>query len=125
MEKNNQTKILYISSIEFLRELEYAIQEKMFYDFLGKYKKYDVLIIEDIHYLQRTMIYEKDFWRLLNENFLSRKVKTQIIFSTTINPYEMGFFTKNDIGSGLVAEVQLADLKKLSKIDIKSMEFIR
>ena len=58
------------------------------------------------------MIYQNDFWKLLDENFWNKKVGTQIIFSTTTSPFEMGFFMKKDVGSELVVEVQLADFQK-------------
>lgn len=50
-EKDNYRKILYISTIDFVKELKLALKNNEYETFIRKYENLDVLLLDDIQFL--------------------------------------------------------------------------
>jgi len=109
-------KIFYLTSEKFMTDLFNAIQGGTMNQFKEKYRKYDLLIVDDIQFLAGKQKMEEEFFHLFNSFYDNNK---QIIFSSDKHPnYIVGLEDrlKSRLNSGMIVEIPKPDLE--SRIQI-------
>lgn len=88
--KNNpQANVLYITGKEFVNELINSIKNNELSYFSDRYRKLNVLILEDIQDLSEYKNAHNELWNLLNAYFY--ETNTQMIISSDRPPRKLGF----------------------------------
>ena len=114
-ETNPQVKALYVSSERFTNELIDAIRDTKNPDskqaFRKKYRDVDVLMIDDIQFIAKTVSTQEEFFHTFNDLYHANK---QIVISSDrppkeINPLEERLRTRFE--GGLIADIQPPDLE--------------
>jgi chromosomal replication initiator protein len=128
--KKNTKKIIYISSEKFVNDLINSIKEKKIEEFRGKYRKSDLILIDDIQFLVGKERTQEELFHTFNDLYLSNK---QIVITSDRPPKDLEGIEdrlKSRFQGGLIADVQLPDFetrkaivkKKLEKYDIELEE---
>ncbi len=81
--KNSGKKVFYITSEKFSQELVNALQMNKPNFFKEKYRKYDVLIMDDIQFMSGKIKTQEELFHLFNHLYDNNK---QIIFSSDKHP---------------------------------------
>ncbi len=122
--KNENAKVIYITTEKFTNELIQAIQNNMTEDFRLKYRSIDVLLIDDIQFLMSKERSQEEFFHTFNELYENHK---QIVICSDrppkdINPLEDRL--KSRFEWGLIADIGKPDyetryaiLRKKSQLD--------
>ena len=109
-------KIYYLTSEKFTLDLMNSISNGTANQFKEKYRKYDLLIVDDIQFFAGKQKTEEEFFHLFNSFYDNNK---QIIFSSDKHP---NFITgledrmKSRLNSGMIVEIPCPDLE--SRIQI-------
>ena len=77
-EKTPELQVVYVTAEMFTNEFIGAIGEKKTPQFRNKYRKADVLLIDDIHFLQRKESTQEEMFHIFNNLFESNK---QLVFT--------------------------------------------
>jgi chromosomal replication initiator protein len=128
--KKNTKKIIYISSEKFVNDLINSIKEKKIEEFRSKYRKSDLILIDDIQFLVGKERTQEELFHTFNDLYLSNK---QIVITSDRPPKDLEGIEdrlKSRFQGGLIADVQLPDFetrkaivkKKLEKYDIELEE---
>jgi chromosomal replication initiator protein len=128
--KKNTKKIIYISSEKFVNDLINSIKEKKIEEFRSKYRKLDLILIDDIQFLVGKERTQEELFHTFNDLYLSNK---QIVITSDRPPKDLEGIEdrlKSRFQGGLIADVQLPDFetrkaivkKKLEKYDIELEE---
>jgi len=128
--KKNTKKIIYISSEKFVNDLINSIKEKKIEEFRSKYRKADLILIDDIQFLVGKERTQEELFHTFNDLYLSNK---QIVITSDRPPKDLEGIEdrlKSRFQGGLIADVQLPDFetrkaivkKKLEKYDIELEE---
>lgn len=80
---NPGRKVLYLTSEKFTTEFINSIQNKNMYSFKEKYRKYDLLIIDDIQFFANKLKVQEEFFHIFNTLY---EKNSQIIFSSDKSP---------------------------------------
>ena len=102
-------KVLYVSSEMFTNELIKAITEHKNIEFRNKYRKIDVLLIDDIQFLEKKVSIQEEFFHTFNTLYDANK---QIIISSDRPPKEIATLEKrlrSRFEMGLIADIQSPD----------------
>jgi len=86
LENNPSANVLYVSSEMFTNELIRAIREGKIAEFKNKYRKVDVLLIDDIQFLEGKDNTQEEFFHTFNTLYDSNK---QIIISSDRAPNKL------------------------------------
>lgn len=86
LQNSPSLKVLYVSSEMFTNELIKAIGEKKMSDFKDKYRKVDVLMIDDIHFLEGKESTQEEFFHTFNTLY---ELNKQIIISSDRAPSKL------------------------------------
>ncbi len=116
--KNNtqNKKIYYLTSEKFTLDLMNAISNGTANQFKEKYRKYDLLIVDDIQFFAGKQKTEEEFFHLFNSFYDNNK---QIIFSSDKHPNFINGLEdrlKSRLNSGMIVEIPSPDLE--SRIQI-------
>lgn len=76
-------KVFYLTSEKFASEYVAAIQQNKMTTFKDKYRKYDVLIMDDIQFLSKMERTQEELFHLFNTLYDNNK---QIVFSSDMHP---------------------------------------
>jgi chromosomal replication initiator protein len=76
---NKKAKIVYVTAEEFTNEFILSIRENRTQIFKTKYRNADVLLIDDIHFLQKKMETQEELFHTFNALFDARK---QMVFTS-------------------------------------------
>jgi chromosomal replication initiator protein len=104
-------KCVFISSEEFTNQLIQSIAEKSTQRFREKYRKVDVLLIDDIHFIAGKEATQEEFFHTFNALFDMHK---QIVISSDRSPKEIPSIEKRLVSRfewGLVTDIQPPDLE--------------
>jgi chromosomal replication initiator protein len=116
--KNNtqNKKIYYLTSEKFTLDLMNSISTGTANQFKEKYRRYDLLIVDDIQFFAGKQKTEEEFFHLFNSFYDNNK---QIIFSSDKHPnFIVGLEDrlKSRLNSGMIVEIPKPDLE--SRIQI-------
>jgi chromosomal replication initiator protein len=109
-------KIYYLTSEKFTLDLMNSISNGTANQFKEKYRKYDLLIVDDIQFFAGKQKTEEEFFHLFNSFYDNNK---QIIFSSDKHPnFIIGLEDrlKSRLNSGMIVEIPTPDLE--SRIQI-------
>ncbi|MEI6286563.1 MAG: chromosomal replication initiator protein DnaA [Bacillota bacterium] len=104
-------KVLYISSETFVNELVESIQNRKTDAFRSKYRSIDVLLIDDVQFLQNKPQTQEEFFHTFNA---LRELNKQIVVSSDRPPKEISLLEeriRSRFESGLVADISAPDLE--------------
>ncbi|MDO5095400.1 MAG: chromosomal replication initiator protein DnaA [Peptostreptococcaceae bacterium] len=128
LSKNANAKIIYLSTESFMNELINAIKDDKNEEFRNKYRNADVLLIDDIQFIQQKESTQEEFFHTFNALHNSAK---QIIISSDRPPKEIATLEdrlRSRFEMGLITDIQppdyetrIAILRKKSQNDNKSV----
>ena len=104
-------KVIYLTSERFMLDFISSIQKNQTNSFINKYRKVDILIIDDIQFFQSKEQTQEQFFHLFNDLFQQGK---QIVLTSDRHPNELTDLQSRLISrfsSGLVVDIQPPDLE--------------
>ena len=104
-------RVKYLSSEKFTNEFILTIQEGRFKEFREKYRKVDVLLIDDIHFLANKERIQEEFFHTFNDLFEAKK---QIVLSSDRPANEIAKLESRLVSRfqmGLSVDIQPPDLE--------------
>ncbi len=111
LNKNPKTSLIYVSAEEFMNDLIISIQNKKTPEFRKKYRKADLLLMDDVQLLAGRIQTQEEFFHTFNELFQRNK---QIVLSSDRPPKRLNKMEDrlvNRFEHGLIADVQPPDLE--------------
>ncbi|MGE3062165.1 MAG: chromosomal replication initiator protein DnaA [bacterium] len=115
-------KIYYLSTERFLNEYVFAIQEKKILDFRNKYREMDVLLLDDIHFLNKKEGTQEEIFHTFNALYENN---SQIVLTSDRPPNEIQSLEQRLVTrfqSGLVVDIQPPDFETRLAILRKKVE---
>ena len=109
LDKNPDAKVLYVTSETFTNELINSIQNNKMEEFRNKYRKIDLLMIDDIQFIAKKESTQEEFFHTFNALYESSK---QIVISSDRPPKELKPLEERLISRfewGLTVDVQSPD----------------
>lgn len=122
LENNPKLNVLYVSSEMFTNELIKALNTHKMNEFKSKYRKADVLLIDDIQFLEGKESTQEEFFHTFNSLYDSNK---QIIISSDKAPNKLVNLEerlKSRFQWNLIADIQPADYETRVAILLKKAE---
>ena len=111
-----------VSCEKFTNELINSIKEKKVEQFRARYRKVDVLLVDDVQFLARKEQTQEEFFHTFNDLYNSNK---QIILTSDRPPKEISTLEdrlRTRFGWGLIADIQPPELETRIAILTKKME---
>jgi chromosomal replication initiator protein len=123
LQRDRRLTVLYIPAERFMNHLIHAIRTNTTHEFREKYRKLDILIIDDIQFLAGKERTQEEFFHTFNALFDAQK---HIIISSDHAPKEIPTLEerlRSRFEWGLIADLQAPDLEtKLAILRKKSLE---
>ena len=113
---NTKGKIAYLSSETFTNEFIDAIKDKKTNEFRAKYRKRDLLLLDDVQFFAGKERVVEEFFHTFNELFQNKK---QIILTSDLPPKKLNNLEERLISRfemGCVADVQAPELETRTAI---------
>ncbi len=117
-----ELKVLYVSSEMFTNELIKAIRENKTMEFQKKYRMVDVLLIDDIQFIEKKESVQQEIFHTFNVLYEGKK---QIILSSDRPPKEIATLEerlRSRFEWGLIADIQPPDFEMRVAILCKKAE---
>ena len=111
MQRDAELKVVFITSELFTNELIESIAKKATQKFRAKYRKVDVLLIDDIHFIAGKEATQEEFFHTFNELFDMHK---QIVLSSDRGPKDIQGLEDRLVSRfewGLVTDIQPPDFE--------------
>lgn len=119
--------ILYTTSENFSNDMVSFLAQKNMEEFHNKYRNVDVLLIDDVQFLQNKLGFQEEFFHTFNA---LTQVNKQVILTSDRPPKEIETLTdrlRNRFESGILADIQPPDIetrmaivkKKAQQIDLQ------
>ena len=116
LKPNPKAKIAYLSSEGFTNEFIDALKDKKANEFRSKYRKKDLLLIDDVQFLAGKEAVIEEFFHTFNELFQNKK---QIVLTSDAPPKKINKLEERLVSRfemGVVADVQSPDLEMRAAI---------
>lgn len=110
-ENNPSANIIFVHSEEFTNDFIYHLSNKTTTLFHEKYRKADILIIDDIQFLAGKIQTQEEFFHTINNYIINNK---QIIISSDRPPKDIQTLAdriRNRLEAGLLADIQPPELE--------------
>ena len=124
LERDPDINVLYTSSENFTNEFVTAIHEHKMNEFKSKYRKVDVLIVDDIQFLENKEGIQEEFFYTFNALFQNNK---QIIITADKDPTKLKGLDERLVTRfmwNLMADIQPADYETRVAILLKNAEIM-
>ena len=111
LSKNPKLKIMYLTSNQFLNDFISSIQKNESINFNNKYRKADILLLDDIQFFQNKTQTQEQFFHLFNDLYQRGK---QIVLTTDRHPSSLVGLEKRLISrfkGSLIADIQPPNLE--------------
>jgi len=111
IQNNPSAKVLYISSETFLNDMVKALAENKMREFKRKYRKADVLLIDDIQFMEGKDSIQEEFFHTFNSLYEDNK---QIVISSDRHPNNLVDFEdrlRSRFSWNLIADVKPPDFE--------------
>ncbi len=105
------TQVLYVSAEQFTNEFVSALRERKMEDFRGKYRRAEMLLIDDIQFISGKEQTEESFFHIFNE---LRDADRQIALTSNCPPHSMPLIEerlRSRLEWGLSAGIQAPDFE--------------
>ena len=125
IEQNPRSNVLYQTMEVFTNELISAIRERTTQEFKSKYRSVDVLLLDDIQFLERTVETQEEMFHTFNALHGDNK---QIVLTSDLPPKELTSIEKRlttRFGMGLIVDVTLPDYETSTAILEKKLALER
>jgi chromosomal replication initiator protein len=102
---NNEGKVIYKSSVSFVDEFILAIRQNKIQNFTDKYRKIDMLLIDDVQFFSQKEQTQEAFFHIFNQMYDEKK---QIVLSCDMMPQQLSGFQERLISRfswGLSADI--------------------
>ncbi len=122
LERSSTAKVGYFSAESFMNELITAIREKRMDDFKNRFRKLDVLILDDVQFLAGREQTQVEFFHTFNTLHESRR---QIVLSSDKFPKDIPQLEerlRNRFEWGLIADIQAPDIETRVAILLRKAE---
>ncbi|HSG48106.1 MAG TPA: chromosomal replication initiator protein DnaA [Longimicrobiales bacterium] len=109
LQSNPDSRIVYVSSEQFMNELVNAIQNGKAADFRRRYRAMDLLLVDDVHFLEGKDRTQEEFFHTFNALYDAQK---QIILTSDRPPKEIPGLEDRLVSRfewGLVADIKPPD----------------
>ena len=121
-EKSNKLKVLYVPSATFTDDYITSIREKTTPAFRKKYRGMDVLLIDDVQFLEGKIETQEEMFHTFN--YMTSNSK-QIVFTSDVPPNELKTLEErltSRFASGLIADVNIPDYETRMAILEKKLD---
>lgn len=111
LQKNQQGKVLYVTSEKFTNDYVHALQNKQMPEFKKRYRTVDMLLIDDIQFISGKEGIQEEFFHTFNE---LRDHSKQIILTADRLPKDIPAIEQRLVSRfewGMVADIQVPDLE--------------
>lgn len=125
LKQTPNSKVLYASCEKFTNELIFSIREQKNKEFREKYRKIDVLLIDDIQFIVDKTQTQEEFFHTFNDLKDSGK---QIIISSDRPPNEIETLTerlRSRFAGGLIADIKTPNFETRTAILEKKAESLK
>jgi chromosomal replication initiator protein len=120
-------KVMYVPSAIFTDEFITSIREKTTPSFRKKYRSVDVLLIDDVQFLEGKIETQEELFHMFN---LMKDKNKQIVFTSDVPPNELVNLESrltSRFASGLIADVNIPDYETRTailekKLDMEKLE---
>jgi len=123
MEKNSRFNVIYTSTENIMNEMVEALQTHKMSSFRKKYRKVDVLLIDDIHFLQDKLALQEELFHTFNSLYDSKK---QIVLTSDRPPWEIRNVEERLVSRfqwGLVVDIKPPDFEtRVAILKLKAEE---
>ncbi len=124
-EKNMDVRLIYKNSASFIDEFIQAIRQNKVQNFTDKYRKIDLLLIDDIQFLTQKEQTQEVFFHIFNRMYDEKK---QIVLSSDTSPQQMFGFQERLISRfswGLIADISTPTVETRMAILMKKAEELK
>jgi chromosomal replication initiator protein len=111
IDQQGKVNLLYAPAEQFTNEFVYSMRNDKMDAFKAKYRKLDVLIIDDIQFIAGKSGTQEEMFHTFNALYDSHK---QIVFSSDRPPKDISPITerlRSRFGMGLIADIQIPDVE--------------
>jgi chromosomal replication initiator protein len=111
LDKNPDARVLYLSSDSFMNELIAALRKDRMDDFRSRFRRIDILILDDVQFLAGRERTQEEFFHTFNSLYESHR---QIILTSDKFPKEIPDLeerVRNRFECGLIADIQSPDVE--------------
>ena len=125
VEQSPELKVVYQSTEAFTNELITAIREKSTQHFKAKYRSCDLLLLDDIQFLERTVETQEEMFHTFNTLYNDNK---QIVLTSDQPPKELTTIEKRlttRFSMGLIVDVTMPDYETRTAILEKKLALER